>query len=147
MNATDLSVWWSAFVVVTVKLNCMRYKFFIASSLFGVVLLSCRQNQETFVLGVDMQENFAGDSVHLYIDGTPALSKRLQTNPVLGVCAADGQLLLNQTGGRHELKVVINNSVIKTDTFILAADHYIAVNFNGTQQITFTHSDQKFMYE
>jgi len=124
----------------------MRSRFLIAA-LFILGWISCSKPYSSFVLGIDMQENFAGDSVNLYIDGAQVLSQRLQTNSVLGVCAAEGRLLLNQNEGRHELKVVINNVVIQTDTFVLAADHYIGVNFNGIQQITFVHSDQKFMYE
>jgi len=100
--------------------------FLIAVSIFNC----CKKDLNSYVLGIDIQSSFNQDSVQVFVDGQSLINRRLQTNYVLGVCNIAGQTTTTKIGGNYEIKVIINNTTIKTETFSLNNNLYIGVNYS-----------------
>ena len=128
----------------------MKKTAFACFLLTLIVLSSCKKNHETFTTGIDVQSWFSKDIVQVFIDGQLIIDKQLETHPVLGVCYINEQtsIFKEKEKGNHEIKVVVNNVVTKTQTFSLTKNVYIGVNYNKqTQEISFVYSDQRFIYD
>lgn len=136
----------------------MKKLFFAVASLSILALTSCkRENYNTAPqltntgnakLGIDIQASFDRDRVQVLIDGKTAIDRTLTTNHALGVCFPDGQISAGQDSGQHEIKVVINNLVRKTDTFLLDDSLFIGVSYiEESKKILLNYSDKKFMYD
>lgn len=136
----------------------MKKLFFAVAALSILALTSCkRENYNTAPqltntgnakLGIDIQSSFDQDRVQVLIDGKTAINRKLTTNHVLGVCWLDGQITSWLNPGQHEIKVIINNFVRKTDTFSLGDSLFIGVCYlEESKKILLNYSDKKFMYD
>ena len=86
--------------------------------------------------------------MQVFIDGNKLIDKTLSTNISLDVCLFDGQVITSGKEGVHTIKVVINDSITKTESFPLDNDLYIGVNYDRQlSKISFDYSKYKFMYE
>lgn len=102
---------------------------------------------DRIVVGIDVQSFFDQDLVQIAIDNKEVLNKRLQTGTVLAVCS-DGRINTNLKGGRHEIRIVINNSTVKTEAFSLTEALYIGINYvEQTKTISLVYSDHPFGYK
>ena len=118
--------------------------FFLSLS----ILSACKKGSGEQTLGIDIQSAFNQDKVQVFIDGQEMLNQRLQTNWVLGVCMPDGQIITTKSQGGHEIKVIVNDIVTRTDNFSLNNPLYIGVIFNPqTNAISFVYSGQRFIYD
>jgi hypothetical protein len=117
--------------------------FFLASLFF---IGACKKDTQSFKLGIDVQAHFNQDLVQVYIDGQRLLNRQLTTSTLNPVCSGDGQLLLTKNEGRHQIKVVVNNSTTFTESFDLTADLYIGINYYPDATVHIVYSDYKFMY-
>jgi hypothetical protein len=131
----------------------MKKTAFIFLMLLGL-LNACKKDSNPvplegdLTLGVDVQSSFEQDVVQVIIDGETVINKQLQTNYVLGVCMHDGQVITTRNEGSHEIKVIVNNIITRSETFSMSNDRYIGINYNRqTNEITFIYSDQRFMYD
>ena len=123
-------------------------KLTIALLLLAITILpSCKKDTKNYTLGIDVQSIFYNDSVQVMLDNVQLINKRLTTEAVLGVCN-DGRIITTQTEGSHQIKVVLNDSIIETDTFSLTHDLYIGIHRDPrTNVLSFIYSSQKFMYD
>lgn len=112
-----------------------------------VIFASCKKDQALYTLGVDVQEAFEQDNVQVFIDGETVISSRLTTNHALGVCP-DGIIKTSKNKGKHEIKVVINNTAVLTNSFSLKRDLYIGVEYNRQSgAISLEFSKYPFLYD
>jgi hypothetical protein len=126
----------------------MKKLVLILSLLSVSFFYSCKKNLVPLTLGIDIQSSFNQDNVQVFIDGHELLHKQLQTNPVLGVCYQDGQITTTGNMADHEIKVIVNNSATKTETFSLQHDLYIGVNYDPqTNLVSLVYSNQRFLYD
>jgi hypothetical protein len=110
--------------------------------------MSCKEdNINTIPVGIDVQSFFEQDKVQITIDSKEIMNKKLLTHSSLGVCP-EGQIQIKLNEGNHVMKVTVNNSTTKTETFLLEKDLYIGVNYaKETKEISFVYFDQPFMYD
>ena len=109
---------------------------------------SCKKGTGDITLGIDVQSSFNNNNAKILVDGQQMIDQPLQTNYALGVCPVDGQLVLIKNQGSHELEVIVDNSISKTETFSLNKPLYIGVNYNNqTQAISFVYSNIRFIYD
>ena len=112
------------------------------------ILYSCKKDVTNLTVGIDVQSSFNNDNVQLLIDGNQLMNRPLQTDYALGVCYVDGQIVLTKNKGTHEIKVVVNNTITKTETFSLSNALYIGINYDRQiQKISFIYSHTRFMYD
>lgn len=123
-------------------------KLFIALLLLSITMLpSCKKDTKSYTVGIDVQSIFYNDSLQVMLDNVQLINKRLTTEAVLGVCT-DGRIISTQAEGSHQIKVVLNDSLIQTDTFSLTHDLYIGIHRDPTTNVlSFLYSNQKFMYD
>lgn len=126
----------------------MKKTAFIYLCLIAGILSSCTKDLKFFDLNIHVQSSFEGDKVQVLIDGEELLNKQLQTNYVLDLSYPDGQILTKKQKGRHEIKVIVNDTFSKTDKFTLDSDFYIGVNYDRlTNAVSFIFSKQPFGYD
>lgn len=130
----------------------MKKVYFACILLVSAVLISCKKNDNSIKLGnklgIDIQSSFNQDRVEVLIDGQTVLDKKLSTNHLLGICWPDGQTSLLKDTGKHEIKVIVNESTIKTDSFILKDSLFIGVNYGQeTDEIFLVYSEYPFGYD
>jgi hypothetical protein len=119
--------------------------FFVLTIFSGCQKECCVQ---IFNIGIDVQATFNQDLVQVWFGQQEVLNAELQTNQALGVCLNDGQWISAVPEGHYMLKVMVNNTITKTEAFDLTGNHYIGINFDqDTKGITFVHSDQPFGYD
>jgi len=112
------------------------------------ILSSCKKEAATLTLGIDVQSSFDHDNVQIFVDGHVLINKTLQTNYALGVCLPDGRIMTLEDQGDHEIKVIVNNSINKTERFFLNSNLYIGVNYEPQQAgISFVYSHRSFVYD
>lgn len=122
--------------------------FYTVLLLSLAILNACKKGSGEQTLGIDVQSAFNQDKVQIFIDGEEMLNQRLQTNWVLGACLPDGQITTTKSEGRHEIKVIINDIVTRTENFSLNNPLYIGVNFDPqTNAVSFIYSGQQFIYD
>ena len=127
--------------------NLMRILYILLFLSLNLVS-ACKKDSGEQTLGIDIQSSFNQNKVQVFIDGQELLNRRLQTNWVLGVCAVDGQISTTKTEGRHEIKVIVNDRVTKTENFSLHNALYIGVIYNPqTNEISFVYSGKQFIYD
>lgn len=122
-------------------------------AIFPLILLftaSCKdgENVNKFELGIDVQSDFNSDLVQIFIDGREIIHKQLQTNPALGVCLEDGQVMLDVREGKHQIKALINGLTTYSENFELTDDLYIGINYDpSTKAVSYAYSDTRFIYD
>jgi hypothetical protein len=125
--------------------NIMK-KTILSIPLALLLFAACRKtsNPTVFDLGVDMQSTFEQDNVQVLIDNQPLLDREVSTNGILGF---GGSISTANTEGNHTLKVIINDSTVKSENFTQKANLYIGINYNKTTKaVTFVYSDHGFVY-
>jgi hypothetical protein len=118
--------------------------------LLAVPLLfsSCKKESGSHKVAIDVQASFEQDHVQLFLDGKRLINEIMQTNYLLGLCMQDGQVSVMENQGRHEIKVIVNNSVNESASFVLTKDIYIGVQYDRQlEKISFIYSDSPFMYD
>lgn len=121
-------------------------KALLSIPLVLLLFAACRKTSDpaVFDLGVDIQSSFDQDSVQVFIDDQPLLNTPLSSSPLLGLATS---ISTANTEGYHAIKVVINDNIVKTESFMQSSDLYIGVNYNrSTKVISFVYSEQGFMY-
>jgi hypothetical protein len=120
--------------------------FFFVLTIFSGCQKECCV--EIFNLGIDVQATFNQDLVQVRLGELEVFNAELQTNQALGVCLNDGQWISAVPAGQYTLKVTVNNTITKTETFTLTGNHYTGINYDqDTKEITFVHSDEAFGYD
>jgi hypothetical protein len=112
-----------------------------------LLLVSCRKtnNPTVFALQVDMQENFAGDNVLVYIDNQPLLNKKVTSDAALGF---GGSVSTANTEGNHTIKVIVNDKVVTSENFTQKSDLYIGIGYNTTAKtVSIVYSADGFGYK
>lgn len=121
-------------------------KVLLSIPLVLLLFAACRKTSDpaVFDLGVDIQSSFEQDNVQVFIDNQPLLNAPLSSSPLLGLATS---ISTANTEGYHTIKVVINDNIVKTESFMQSNDLYIGVNYNrSTKVISFVYSEQGFMY-
>jgi hypothetical protein len=124
----------------------LLYIFLMSSAL----LHSCSEESTQYSLGIDIQSSFNEDNVQVFIDGKEMLNEHLQTELSTGVCSIDGKsgMRMKREEGDHEITVIVNETVTKTEHFQLNHNLYIGVTYNqDTHEIHLVYSDNQFMYD
>jgi hypothetical protein len=121
-------------------------KTILSIPLVLLLFAACRKssNPTVFDLGVDIQSTFEQDNVQVLIDNQPLLDREVSTNRSLGF---GGSISTANTEGKHTLKVIINDSTVKTESFTQKGNLYIGINYNkSTKAVNFVYSDHIFIY-
>lgn len=111
-----------------------------------LLFAACRKssNPAVFDLGVDIQSTFEQDNVQVLIDNQPLLDREVSTNRTLGF---GGSISTANTEGNHTLKVIVNDSTVKTESFTQKGNLYIGINYNrAAKTVKFVYSDHIFIY-
>lgn len=122
-------------------------KLFLFTSLLLLLFTACRKanNPTVYDLGVDVQATFEKDNVQVLIDNQPLLHTQVTTNDLLGFATS---ISTANTEGKHTIKVVINDTVVKTESFTQSGDLYVGVNYNKSAgDISFNFSPHRFVYD
>jgi hypothetical protein len=125
--------------------NIMK-KTILFTSLVLLLFTACRKanNPTVYDLGVDVQTTFEKDNVQVLIDNQPLLHTEVTTDKILGFATS---ISTANTDGKHTIKVVINGTIIKTESFTQSGDLYVGINYNKTaNDISFTFSPHQFTY-
>lgn len=126
--------------------NIMK-KTILSIPLVLLLLVACRKtnNPTVFDLGVDIQSSFENDKVQVFIDNQPLLNTQVTTNHTLSLATS---ISTANTEGYHSIKVIVNNVIVKTESFTQKTDLYIGVNFNKTTRtVGFVYSAHPFAYD
>ena len=136
-----------AVVVVQSAMNTnIMKKTILSTSLALLLLAACRKanNPTVYDLGVDVQGTFDRDNVQVVIDNQPLLNTQVTTNELLGFATS---ISTANTEGKHTIKVVINGTVVKTESFTQSGDLYVGINYKKTAgDISFSFSPRRFLY-
>lgn len=122
-------------------------KTILSIPLVLLLLAACRKtnNPTVFDLGVDMQASFEKDRVQVVIDNQPLLNTQLTTNHTLGLATS---ISTAATEGKHTIKVIVNDSTVKTDSFTQSGDLYIGINYDKTAKtVSIAYSTHRFVYD
>jgi hypothetical protein len=125
--------------------NIMK-KTILSIPLVLLLLGGCRKasNPTVYDLGVDMQTSFEKDHVQVLIDNQPLLNTQVSTNPDLKLATS---ISTAATEGRHSIKVIVNDSTVKTDSFTQSADLYIGINYDkAAKTVSIAYSTYRFAY-
>jgi len=125
--------------------NIMK-KTILFTSLALLLFTACRKanNPTVFSLGVDMQDSFNQDNVEVLIDNQPLLNSKVTTNNALSL---GGSIATANTEGSHTIKVIVNDSIVATETFTQKSDLYIGVKFNrAANTVSLIYSANRFTY-
>jgi uncharacterized protein YcfL len=125
--------------------NIMK-KTILSIPLVLLLLAGCRKtdNPTVFDLGVDMQTTFEKDRVQVLIDNQPLLNTELSTNRILGLAKS---VSTAATEGTHTIKIIVNDSTVKTESFTQSGDLYIGINYDKTgKTVKITYSTYRFGY-
>jgi hypothetical protein len=110
----------------------------------SVSLNSCKKS--VYNVSIDVQSGFFHDKVRVFIDGEEFINSVYTTNELLGVAGSSDKKKI--ASGKHELKVIINESFIQTENFSVSADLYIGISFQKQpEKIYYTFSASPFLYE
>jgi hypothetical protein len=121
-------------------------KTILSIPLVLLLLTACRKtnNPTVFDLGVDMQSSFDKDNVQVFIDNQPLLNRRVTTTDRISF---GGSVSTANTEGNHTIKVIVNDTIVKTENFTQKGSLHIGVNYNrSTKAISFAYSEHGFMY-
>ena len=122
-------------------------KTLLSIPLVLLLLTACRKtnNPTVFDLGVDIQSSFENDKVQVFIDNQPLLNTEVTTNHTLSLATS---ISTANTEGSHTIKVIVNNGIVKTESFKQKADLYIGVNFSKENKtVSLIYSDHPFGYD
>lgn len=110
------------------------------------LMAGCKKSSPSFELGIDVQQSFNNDLVQVYVDGSSVINKQLTSGNILAYCGPEGKILLAETKGAHQIKVVVNNSATLTESFNLSANLYIGVRYSPIAGVQFYYSAERFHY-
>ncbi|MGH7449812.1 MAG: hypothetical protein ACRENG_00550 [bacterium] len=107
-------------------------------------------NKENFE--IHLQYHFRGERVRIEIDGQTLFDKAVETNYVLSLAEI---IKLEMPEGRHQIKVVVNDSEEQETTFELDCKLYIGVRYfrdavpdlNISRGVMIEVSDSPYMYD
>lgn len=122
-------------------------KTILSIPLVLLLLTACRKtnNPTVFDLGVDIQASFENDKVQVFIDNQPLLNTEVTTNHTLSLATS---ISTANTEGNHTIKVIVNNTVVKTESFTQKADLYIGVNFSKqSNAVSLIYAGHPFAYD
>lgn len=122
-------------------------KTILSIPLVLLLLVACRKNSNptVFDLGVDIQSSFDNDKVQVFIDNQPLLNTQVTTNHTLSLATS---ISTANTEGNHVIKVIVNNGVVKTESFTQKADLYIGVSYNKQENtVSLVYADHPFAYD
>jgi hypothetical protein len=112
-----------------------------------LIIASCANESDEVEVGIDIQERFDNNLVQVFIDGEEKLNKTLTTNTAIGAGLTDSSLRMNLLEGKHEIKVVVDGTIVKKESFTVSQAMYIGVNFdNNAGAITMNQSSKPFLY-
>jgi hypothetical protein len=115
---------------------------------FALMSCDCDEDNapETFKLGVDVQASFENDFVNVTIDSREIVNENVSTNHLLGVTEA--RKVVDIDRGEHIIRVIINGTETKNESFSVTREKYIGVGLNtDSGEITILYSDQPFGYD
>ncbi|MCS3800432.1 hypothetical protein [Niastella sp. OAS944] len=122
-------------------------KTILSIPLVLLLMAGCRKsnNPTVFDLGVDIQSSFENDKVQVFIDNQPLLNTEVTTNHTLSLATS---ISTANTEGNHTIKVIVNNTVVKTESFTQKADLYIGVNFSKQNNaVSLIYAGHPFAYD
>ena len=104
-------------------------KVLLSIPLVLLLFAACRKtsNPAVFDLGVDIQSSFDKDNVQVFIDNQPLLNTLVSSSQLLGLATS---ISTANTEGYHTIKVVVNDNIVRTESFMQGSDLYIGVNYN-----------------
>ncbi|THU39989.1 hypothetical protein FAM09_08850 [Niastella caeni] len=121
-------------------------KTILSIPLVLLLFTACRKtsNPTVFDLGVDMQASFNKDHVQVLIDNQPLLNSEVTTINLLGIAKS---ISTAATEGNHSIKVIVNDSIVKTENFTQSGNLYIGVNYNkATNTVSIAYSARPYTY-
>jgi len=133
-------------VAVSHELTNIMKKIILSIPLLLLLFTACRKtsNPAVFDLGVHLQGGFDQDHVEVFIDNQPLLKAGVTTELSLGVAKA---ISTTATEGNHSLKIIVNGSDIKTESFSQSNNLYIGVQYNkSTKKIETVYSLRPYAY-
>jgi hypothetical protein len=137
-----------AVVVVQLAMNTnIMKKTILFTSLVLLLFAACRKanNPTVYDLGVDLQNSFDKDNVQVVIDNQPLLNAQVTTNDLLSLAKSISTV---NTEGKHTIKVVINDTLVKTESFTQSGELYVGITYNRTtSDISFKFSPHRFVYD
>jgi hypothetical protein len=82
--------------------------------------------------------------VQVFIDNQPLLNTLVSSSQLLGLATS---ISTANTEGYHTIKVVVNDNIVRTESFMQGSDLYIGVNYNrSTKTVSFVYSESGFLY-
>ena len=121
-------------------------KTILSIPLVLLLLGGCRKtsNPTVFDLGVDMQSSFDKDRVQVVIDNQPLLNTQVTTNQTLGLATS---ISTAATEGKHSIKVIVNDSTVKTESFSQSGPLYLGINYDkAAKTVSIAYSTKRFLY-
>jgi len=113
-----------------------------------IILNSCKSEFDIYSLTIHMQASFEQDSVQVFIDDQEIFNDIFQTDHRIGLCYSNGQSNIDIPHGKHIIKIIINNSLSKSEKFSMKRDSYLGVNYHPiTNEISIIYSQTPFMYD
>jgi hypothetical protein len=107
-------------------------------------LPSCKKSTQK--ISIDLQSGFRNDKVRVFVDGEEYMNSYFTTREHLGVAGGSEEKIIQS--GKHELKIIINESIIQTEAFTVKSDLYIGISyFKDSGRINFNYSSQPFFYD
>lgn len=121
-------------------------KVLLSIPLVLLLFAACRKtsNPAVFDLRVDLQATFEQDHVQVIIDNQPLSNTEVTTIPTLGIAKS---ISTAATEGMHSIKVIVNDSTVKTEDFTQSANLYIGVTFNkAAKTVSIAYSTRPYAY-
>lgn len=124
----------------------MKKATILLLSAFSLLFAACeKEGGKLYNVAIDVQSDFDHDNVKVFIDNQVEVDMQATTNHVLGFA---GSATTTRNSGNHQIKVVVNNNVIKTAVFPLNGNLYIGVAYlRDTDKINIQYSNQPFPYD
>lgn len=122
-------------------------KIILTVFLLSTLFMACRKSNgpAVFDLGVDLQHNFTGDDVQVYIDGQTLYNNQATTNDVWRLAGSIGT---TNSEGKHSIKVVVNGSTVTSEDFEQHSNLYIGIAYDQSlKKVSFVYSPKKFIYD
>ena len=123
----------------------MKKSAFLLTLMLMLIFASCEKETKNYDLAIDLQSSFDHDNVAVFIDGQSEFDRQITTNYSLGFA---GGTTTTRNPGNHQVKVVINNTIVKTAIFPLNANLFIGVNYDKfSKKVSIVYSNQPFAYD
>ena len=120
----------------------------VAIALLIPLFMACRKNTESkaeYNLGVALHENFEADQVKLYIDNQTLFNGEVTTEHTLSLAKS---ISTTTTEGSHNIRVIVNGTIVASDTFDQNGHLYVGVSYNKeVKKVSFQYSTKPFEYD